>query len=521
MLRTIVVVLALTSPLAAQAPRKAAVETFRLPAGAESFAALLAKHFKLPNDSLGKSYALLVGVSTYKAWTSLESPRKDLLKLREYLLRSAGFDEVTILADGVATFANVNQLMEDYYPAVANAKPGGRFLFYFSGHGDTRWKGTARERGYLILGDTPKGSFGSAISMDNIQLWAQNFADARQVLFIVDTCMSGLAGRELKGDYSAQIPAAQLLKERGVFLMTAGRADEDARGGSVWGGSLFTEALIAGLHSGAADADKNAIISTYELYNYVRAVVGNESKWRQTPLLRNMGNELYDAGEFIFLNPKTAGAAMTGAGEFELTAPLLELKGDAISPPIEVRVVANLIEQDLRTERVVEIHRELREHNSLAPTNRQFVDTFPPVAGRRIVEIKVVRESDNNVGDLTTTIDAAGNAYVRYALTSGPLFDRWGAWLHAKLLLTELASSGPTSVTISDGIVIDQYGTTSLAPPPDLDFLKVKSIVLVNPDGSTLSEVVPGVETLIANREINVGVSMGAEGVVLRLTPAN
>ena len=88
------------------------------------------------------------------------------------------------------TFDRVNSLMEDVYPAKLTAND--RFLFYFSGHGDTRdlYGG---KRGYLVL----KARASAALESDDRHAaracsGAPISSRARQSLFFLDACFSGL-----------------------------------------------------------------------------------------------------------------------------------------------------------------------------------------------------------------------------------------------------------------------------------------------------------------------------------------
>jgi hypothetical protein len=89
--------------------------------------------------------------------------------------------------------------------------------------------------------------------------------------------------------------------------MTAGTGEEEAIAGDLFGGSLFTAALIDGL-AGAADAataqfPQDGVVSVLELENYIRQRVELErdrSGWREsiTPQTRDLA---VNEGEFFFI----------------------------------------------------------------------------------------------------------------------------------------------------------------------------------------------------------------------------
>jgi uncharacterized caspase-like protein len=120
---------------------------------------------------------------------------------------------------------------------------------------------------------------------------------AKQMLFILDSCFSGLAGVVKKGkipkETRKQVEA--FIKTEGRQIMTAGGADETTVMSKEWNNhSVYTLYLLKGLR-GAADYNKDKVISIRELQVYLDSTVPKEAK--QTPQLFNLNNS---EGQFVF-----------------------------------------------------------------------------------------------------------------------------------------------------------------------------------------------------------------------------
>ena len=84
--------------------------------------------------------------------------------------------------------------------------------------------------------------------MDSIEKWDENIARARQSLWVLDACFSGLAGTQRKAPLEDK--TRRRLAQRAHDLITAGTSGEELV--AVGGVSLFTSAFIEAAR-GAAD----------------------------------------------------------------------------------------------------------------------------------------------------------------------------------------------------------------------------------------------------------------------------
>jgi formylglycine-generating enzyme required for sulfatase activity len=248
-----------------------------------------------------KSYALVVGISAYSDGYRSLPTQNDPIRMRDFLLDEAGFDYVHVLTDEKVTYPRLRTLMEEDFPD--RVKANDRFLLYWSGHGTQRELPDGKLRGYLPLASSSPGRFGTMVHMGDIERWDRNIA-AKQTLYLIDACFSGLAGAVTQSDRRAL--TIEQLAQPSRHLMVAGTGDEQTIAGDQWGGSLFTDSVLKGLR-GAADAasafGQDGLVSLNELIDYVKKRVSSEINrvnWKKTitPQLRDLRANV---GEFFFL----------------------------------------------------------------------------------------------------------------------------------------------------------------------------------------------------------------------------
>ncbi|PDT18057.1 hypothetical protein CO670_04480 [Rhizobium sp. J15] len=189
--------------------------------------------------------------------------------------------------------------MTDTIPNVVGKRD--RFLFYWSGHGDQRVRSDGGIAfGFLPLANSKVGAFSSMVSMDDLVRW-NNYLDAKQALFVLDACLSGLAGLQRKSAPPNQTRLDQLAQPS-RHLLTAGTSTEEVIAGSRWNGSLFTDAFISGAKGGAAPPGE--VVSLHRLIEYIQTKVALEqaaAHWKRalTPQLRDLG---VSNGAFFFIS---------------------------------------------------------------------------------------------------------------------------------------------------------------------------------------------------------------------------
>jgi uncharacterized protein YjbI with pentapeptide repeats len=227
----------------------------------------------------GKSVAVVVGISGYMGedkggFPELHSTAHDAEKMVRFLKDEAGFDIIYVLTEDKVTKDRIEQLMLDEVRIAVG--PHDRFLFYWSGHGDQLVIGE-RKLGFLPLVKSKHDEYSTMVSMGDVARW-DTFLSAQQALFVLDSCLSGLAGTQVKGLHSNRL---QQLSQSGHHLMTAGEAGENVIAGDKWTGSLFTDSFIKGAEGEAQSYD--GVISLWSLLDYIQRRVTIEREavaWR-------------------------------------------------------------------------------------------------------------------------------------------------------------------------------------------------------------------------------------------------
>jgi formylglycine-generating enzyme required for sulfatase activity len=230
--------------------------------------------------------ALVVGIDQYsQGWPPLSAAVSDANQM-EAALRGQGFQVIKLLNQQATRDEIMHQLQDVIPPQLGQ---GDRFLFYFSGHGQTE-QAPGGQLGYLVPvnGRRPEGqdSWSSYISMTEIRNVLMNKYSAKHVLLVADACFSGL----LAGRGTLRSPTVQAaLQQEGRMVLTAGGRGEQAMDG------LFTGVLVRGMQGGA-DFNHDGYITFSELALYAQQHVTDRSEGRQHPVFNRWEGE----GEMVF-----------------------------------------------------------------------------------------------------------------------------------------------------------------------------------------------------------------------------
>lgn len=174
-----------------------------------------------------------------------------------------------------------------------SAKKDDTVLIFFAGHGapETDPRGLERDglAKYLVPSDAEADDlYSSALPMDELQTILARI-EAEKVVAFLDTCYSGAAGgrtfssRRTRSAAIDELFLERLTRSKGRAIVTASRPTEVSIELPELGHGIFTYYLLQGLR-GAADINKDGIVSLQELYEYVeqqvtvksRAVGGNQ-----------------------------------------------------------------------------------------------------------------------------------------------------------------------------------------------------------------------------------------------------
>lgn len=222
----------------------------------------------------GTRVTLLIGCSGYNdpEFQQLKAPDRDLDTLRRVLEDPAigHFAVDTLLNE---TSGAVNEKIEEFF---ANRKPDDLLLLYFSCHGVL----DAKRRLYFVAANTQKDLLSSTgISAQ----WVKQQMDqsrAQRIVLLLDCCYSGAFAT--KGGKRTGADAQEILEQqfggRGRIVITASDKLELSYE------SEFTDAVVKGLETGAADLDGDGQVEVCELYRYVYDQVRQNTSG-QTPTM--------------------------------------------------------------------------------------------------------------------------------------------------------------------------------------------------------------------------------------------
>ncbi len=246
------------------------------------------------NPTVPRWYALVVGISHYKnlpPQAQLKYSDRDADSMYTVLISKEGgqypAENVHVLKDDQATYANLKDQLENWLPSVAKANDN--VLIYFAGHGFV-----IDGHSYLAPYDVdPNNIGGSAYPMSRLGDVISKNIQAKQKVLFADACHSGaIADRahldqELLG-----------LANNSLFVLSASKAGEVSFEGPAWGGGhgIFTYYLVKG-YEGEADDAHTGIIDPMDLSNYVKYNVAQATADRQHPVSEPANTS--DAGDAV------------------------------------------------------------------------------------------------------------------------------------------------------------------------------------------------------------------------------
>ena len=245
-----------------------------------------------------ESWAAIIGIDEYGNWQRLQYAAHDAQGVKDQLIQKYNFkpDHVFTLLDKQATRQNILSLLGDKLGDPTMVQHEDRVFVFFAGHGATRKLASGRELGYIVPVDADLTDLeGTAISMTNFQDISEAIP-AKHVLFVMDSCYSGLALTRGGGELpSSQNYLNETARRQARQMFTAGGADQQVADNGPNGHSVFTWTLLQGL-DGRADLNGDGVVTASELAAYVAPAVSALS--HQTPEFGNLPGT--EGGDFIF-----------------------------------------------------------------------------------------------------------------------------------------------------------------------------------------------------------------------------
>jgi uncharacterized caspase-like protein len=253
----------------------------------------------------GDLYALVIGIDRYSALSDLKGATNDARDVAG-TLEAIGARKVTLL---VNENASRDAIFAAWRDLTARATTGDTLVFHYAGHGARQPAildgHEAFDNMFLLSGFTETGPGVNERLVDNEI--GHLLAEEREatVVFVADSCFAGGMTRDTDPSVPVNVRVAQVALDPGADLIaervkTLGEVDEKALEHVVWlyaqdqnkvteefrigdkvRGALsfaFSRAL-----EGAADRDRNAVLSTSELKRFINRTVKRYSERRQRP----------------------------------------------------------------------------------------------------------------------------------------------------------------------------------------------------------------------------------------------
>ncbi|HEU5195725.1 MAG TPA: caspase family protein [Methylomirabilota bacterium] len=249
-----------------------------------------------PPEPSRDMWAVIIGVGRYESagipYLKYSVPDAD--SMYSVLTTMGGFkkDNILLLTDRSErkpTLRNIKYALGTWL--ARSAKKDDTVIVYFAGHGapEVDQRGIERDglAKYLIPSDAdPDDLFSTALPMDDLQTIFGRIEAERVVMFL-DACYSGAAGGPSGGRTFASkrtragavddLFLERLTRSRGRAIVTAARPAEVSIELPELGHGIFTYYLTEGLR-GAADLNRDGIVSLQELYEYVEQQVSRKSR---------------------------------------------------------------------------------------------------------------------------------------------------------------------------------------------------------------------------------------------------
>lgn len=225
----------------------------------------------------GKTWALIIGVSSYQHMPALRFPDDDAYRLFAFLKSPQGGaipdQRIQVLIDEDATRKNILEAMQRLF---LQAGPDDLLILYFSGHGIPG----------AFLPIDYNGSDNLLTHQEIKQMLDRSAAGYK--LCLADACHSGglLAARggqlpDVLSRYYENLADAQ----RGTALIMSSKAEETSLESSGLRQGVFSHFLLRGL-KGEADQDGDGVIRVQELYSYIGEQVTAYTRYQQSPVIQ-------------------------------------------------------------------------------------------------------------------------------------------------------------------------------------------------------------------------------------------
>jgi len=237
-------------------------------------------------------WAVVVGINDYPHTRRLKWAVNDARAFYRHLVDVIQIppENVTLLLNQDASLSRLRSSLGTHLKKMAGKED--MVIIYFAGHGATEKDvlspdGDGLEKYLLPYDVDPQDLYASALPMREISHIFYRIQSQR-IIFIADSCYSGASGGRtisLSG-IRANISDAfldRIAGGKGTVIMTASSANEVSAEDEKLQHGVFTFYLLEGL-TGAADADKDGLVTVDEAYRYVSTHVPRATGQEQHPV---------------------------------------------------------------------------------------------------------------------------------------------------------------------------------------------------------------------------------------------
>lgn len=237
-------------------------------------------------------WAVVIGVGSYQSpdIPPLRFAVADAEAFHRVLVDRAGFKKENILlltdkTERKPTLRDVKWALGTFL--ARSARKEDLVVIFFAGHGapevDPRGIESDGLSKYLVPIDADSGDlYSTALPMEEFQIIFDRIEADRVVVF-VDACYSGAAGgrtfasKRTRATRVDDLFLERLVRSKGRAIITGARGSEVSLELPEIGAGIFTHYLVQGLQ-GAADLDRDGIVSLQELYGYLEQEVSRKSR---------------------------------------------------------------------------------------------------------------------------------------------------------------------------------------------------------------------------------------------------
>jgi hypothetical protein len=239
-----------------------------------------------------KAWFLGIGINTYKDFTNLNNAVRDVLKVKDTLLKKYDLEEAqaTLLLEEEATEVNIIKQLDTYADTLT---VDDKLLIYYSGHGHLN----RHKKGFWIPQDARQSITSSYIRNSTIREYLE-VIDARHILLVSDSCFSGSlfvrgTHRNIIDEEAEAEAFEQLASRSSRWGICSGRADREVQDGAAGGHSPFAESFINVLKR-----NRNRFINVAKIANDVYFQI--KTNYEQEPLGKPLFGLGDQGGQYIF-----------------------------------------------------------------------------------------------------------------------------------------------------------------------------------------------------------------------------